>query len=292
MPVSAAERRFILNQLGQQAQDTMIRLWDAAGRFDDINFFEYISDAFPEIAIGFHQVAAEVAAGLFEEDFPGLRAAVAGPPAVEQLRKSAQWALGADGDDALTRLNGTMQRTIYNGDRETTIDSAYSNSMRWVRVARPNACAFCRMLASRSTLSDDLYRSEEAALRVVGRSVNLSIADRRMIASGQMTRDEALARRDEMQLTYQIGRRKGSPRAKRLRGGRTYGEKYHDDCYCTAKAIPGGSDPLEYLYQVEPEAAALAEQWNTEYVKARQASESGDPKKILAEWRTLSDDIA
>lgn len=287
MPISAAERRLVMAQLGQRAQQEIARLWDAAARFDDIDFAVFVADEFPDIANAAHQLAAEVSATFFEEDFPDLVATAAAAPPAEQWRSSAQWALGGDGVQGLQRLQSTLQRAVFDGDRQTTVQNAYSNGMRWVRVARPNACAFCRMLASRSTLSDDLYRSEEAALRVVGRSVNLSDADRRMIASGQMTRDQALARRDEMQLTYQIGRRKGSPRGRRLRGARQYGEKYHDDCYCTAKAIPSGADPIEILYQDEPEFAFLAEQWNNEYIKARSAAESGDPKKILSQWRQL-----
>ena len=300
MPISAAERRFVMEQLGNRAKEDMIRLWDAAGRLEDVDFFKYVSDAFPDIAIPYHQAAAEFAATAFEEDFPEIPGAplLAEPPATEALTKSAQWALGADGVKALDRMAGTLQRTTYNGLRDTTVVNAEANGMRWMRIARPNACAFCRMLASRT---DNLYRSEEAALGVVGRSVNLSIADRRMIASGQMTREEALARRDQMQLTYQIGRRKGSPRGRRLRSSegasktkkpQGYGDPYHDDCKCDAKAVPVNRNPIEYLYEVEPEAAFAAEQWNQEYEKARGKADSGDPRKILAEWRKLGDDIA
>lgn len=300
MPISAAERRFVMDQLGKRAKEDMIRLWDAAGRLEDIDFFEYVSDAFPDIAIPYHQAAAQFAATAFEEDFPEITATavLAETPPVESLKKSAQWALSADGRKALDRLNGPLQRTLYNGLRDTTAVNAEVNGMRWMRIARPNACAFCRLLASRT---ENLYRSEESALGVVGRSVNLSIADRRMIASGQMTREQALARRDEMQLVYQIGRRKGSPRGRRLRStegaSRTrnpqgYGEPYHDDCKCDAKAVPNGSNPIEYLYEVEPEAAFAAEQWNIEYIKAREKAKSGDPREILSKWRELGDDIA
>ncbi len=275
----------------------MIRLWDAAGRLADIDFFEYISDAFPDIVIPYHQLAAEFSASAFEEDFPEVVAtvavAVAEPPPVDKLRTSAQWALGADGRKALDRMNGTMQRAIYDGDRDTTVINAESNGMRWMRVARPNACAFCRLLASRTS---DLYRSEENALGVVGRSVDLSTADRRMIAQGSMTREEALARRDELESVYRIGARRFSPRARRLRNTtaknkRTYGDPYHDDCKCTAKAVPVDRDPIEYLFQEEPESAFAAEQWNTEYQKAREAAGSGDLNKILSEWRKLDASI-
>lgn len=300
MPVSAAERRFILEQLGQQAQSDMIRLWDAAGRFDDVDFFRYIAGTFPDIAIGYNQVAAEYAASWFEYDFPEIRADAvpAAAPVVDRLQKSAEWALGADGGKALDRLNGTMQRAIFDGDRQTTVANAEANGMRWIRQARPNACAFCRMLATRTDFNST-YRSAELnpetgeyETRVSGRSVNLSVGDRRAIASGQMTREEALARRDQMQLTYQIGAKKGSPRGRRPRGERKLGDKYHDFCYCTAKAIPVGADVMEVLYLEDPEYATQVDLWNTEYNKARSNSGSGDPKKILSEWRTFGDDIA
>ena len=284
MPISAAERAFVMEQLGKRAKEDMIRLWDAAGRFEDVDFFKYVSEAFPDIVIPYHQLAAQFSATAFEEDFPAITGAalLADSPDVDALTKSAQWALGADGRKALDRMAGTMQRHINNGLRDTTVVNAEANGMRWMRTARADACAFCRLLASRT---DNLYRSKENALSVVGRSVNLSIGDRRQIHSGQMTREEALARRDQMQLTYQIGSRKGSPRGKRLRGAKGYGDPYHDDCRCDAKAVPVGVDPIAYLYETEPEAAFAAEQWNTEYIKARDAAESGDPKKILAAWR-------
>jgi len=293
MPVSAAERRFIMDQLGNRAKQDMYDLWDRAAALADADFFRYVADTYPDIVIPYFELAAQFGAATFEEDFPDLRtpAVQADPPDAKVLIKSAEWALGADGRKALDRMEATARRWIYDGDRDTTVANAETLGLRWVRVARPDACAFCRLLASRSTSSDDLYRSKESALGVVGRSVNLSVADRRMIASGQMTREEALARRDQMQLTYQIGRRKGSPRGRRLRGTRKYGDKYHDDCKCTAKAIPAGADPLEVLYNDEPDFAFLAEQWNTEYIKARSAAESGDPKAILSQWRQLGDNI-
>jgi len=286
-------------QLGLRAKEDMIRLWDAAGRMEDVDFFTYVVDAFPGVVDPYQQLAAQISATLFEDEFPGAApAVVAALPAVEQLRKSAEWALGADGSAALDRLGGTIQRAVFDGDRQTTVVNAQRNGMRWIRVARPNCCAFCRMLATRMDL-DSTYRGAELntetgeyETRVAGRSVNLSIGDRRAIASGQMTREEALARRDEMQQTYQIGNRKGQARARSPRGVRRLGDKYHDDCYCTARAVPVGLDPLELLFEEDPDYATQVDMWTTEYNKAREASGSSDPKKILAAWRELGADIA
>ena len=294
MPVSAAERRFIMAQLGQRAKEDMIRLWDAAGRLEDIDFATYVVDAFPDLANAAHQLAAEVSATIFEEDFPAIASAAAVAPAlpVDRLKASAAWALGGDGIKGRDRLLGSLQRAVLDGSRQTTVLNAQANGMRWIRVARPNACAFCRMLATRAATTTDLYRSKESALTVTGRSVNLSVADRRMIAQGTMTREEALARRDQMQLTYQIGAKKGSPRGRRTKGSRKLEEKYHDDCYCDAKAIPAGADPMEILYLEDPEYATTVDVWTTEYNKARDNADSGDTKKILSAWRQFGPEIS
>lgn len=250
MPISAAENRFVMDQLTQRSRDDIVRLWDAALRLADVDFFSYVSDAFPDIVIPYHQLAAEFAASAFEEDFPTLTATavVADPPPVDALRKSAEWALGADGEKAIDRMSGTVQRHIYNGGRDTTALNAEAAGLRWVRVARPNACAFCRLLASRAA-ADEGYSSKSAAVSVVGR--------------------------------------RG-----RTRGKRKLGQQYHDDCRCTAKAIPADRTALDYLYEQEPEAAFNAEQYLNEYNKARDEADSGDTKKILSAWRGQADDIA
>jgi hypothetical protein len=101
----------------------------------------------------------------FEEDFPEIvKAPLLVPPLPpEQLATSAQWALGGDGVEAISRMAGTAQRAIYDGERNTTALNASRNGMRWVRVARPDACAFCRLLASRAA-SESQYNSERNAL--------------------------------------------------------------------------------------------------------------------------------
>lgn len=316
MAVSAAEKRFILDQLGRRAKEDMVRLWDAAGRTYGNNdeFVAFLVEAFPDLVDEFQQTAAQLAATVFEEDFPNLTPVVAEPLPRERLQSSMQWALGAFDREALDRLDGTIQRAIYDGERETTVLSAQANGMRWIRQARPGACAFCRMLATRTDF-DNTYRSAvlnpltgEYETRVVGRSVNLSLSDRRQIQAGNMTREEALARQDEIQRVYQISRRgkfrRGDVRTRRLRGDpagkklRTYGDKYHDDCRCTAKAVPAGIDVMDYLYSEEPDYATQVDVWRNEYIKAstnaapKNEFGAGDPKAILAEWRTFGDDIA
>ena len=240
MPISAAERRFVLDNLTRLAEADIQRMWRAAELQTDVEFAAYVTQAFPEIVDPYHQMAAQLGATFFEDDFPTITTAavMAAPLPEEQLAKSASWALAADGVKAISRMAGTTQRAIYDGERDTTALNASKNRMKWVRVARPDACAFCRLLASRAAAADSQYNSEQSA---------------------------------------------------RFRSD---GKKYHDDCRCTAKAIPRGEDPMDYLSATEPQFADLAAQWSNEYDKARDAAESGDPKKILTEWRTFSPEIS
>jgi hypothetical protein len=267
MPVSAAEHRLILDNLTRLAEADIQRMWRAAELQTDLEFAAYVTQAFPEIVDPYHQMAAQTAATIFEEDFPLLSTAtpvvVADPLPVEQLKKSAEWALGAEGTKAIDRMIGTTQRAVYNGDRETTISNANNRGMRWVRVARPEACSFCRLLASR-TATGTTYSGSGVALKIDPKT-GKPFADRRKttVVSGR--------------------RRTGSKQST--------GSEYHDHCHCVAKAVPARADPMEYLARTEPQAADLAAQWNNEYEKASKAATSGDVKAILSEWRTFGKEI-
>ncbi|AWH14405.1 head maturation protease [Mycobacterium phage TChen] len=223
--------------------------------------------------------AAEMSATWYELSAPSSTLAVetAASIPVERLTQSAEWALGAKGEQGLARLEGTVQRAVFDGARETTlINVAREPGSRWVRHARPEACAFCRMMATRHTNRKLWYRSEESALNVVGRSFQLTNADRRMIASGQATNEELLSRRESMD-TYVAGKRKGQKRVRAQRGKRAVGSKgYHDDCRCIAVEVRPGQDyePPEYV-----------QAWNEELAKAQANAGKNDARSILAAWR-------
>jgi hypothetical protein len=263
MPVSAAEHRLILDNLTRLAEADIRKMWRAAELQTDLEFAAYVTQAFPQIVDPYHQMAAQTAATIFEEDFPKQAAAapvlVADPLPVEQLAASAQWALTADGADAIDRMTGTAQRAIYNGDRETTVTNAESRRMRYVRVARPDACAFCKMLSARTVAGS--YYSGDGVRKKINPKTGKPYADGRLTTA-----------------VYGRGTRRGSKRAE--------GKEYHDNCHCVAKAIPARTDALEYLSRTEPQAADLAEQFNDEYEKAVAAAGGRfDPKTILSEWR-------
>lgn len=74
------------------------------------------------------------------------------------------WGPSPDVEAATTSLEGAVGRLILDAGRNTTIDNVASDRMAtgWAREARPDACWFCAMLATRGAV----YSSAAAAGRV------------------------------------------------------------------------------------------------------------------------------
>lgn len=173
MAVSAPERQYLLNQLGRLADADLNRLWERAiyltapprslglRRPPSISFGAIIEEGFPEVVDPYYQTAADLAATWFEESLPGSPyiAQPADPLPVDRLVLSARWALRGDGAAGLSRLQGTLQRAVFDGARQTTLLNVTATESKWARYASANACAFCRLLATRG--AD--YRSERTA---------------------------------------------------------------------------------------------------------------------------------
>lgn len=68
----------------------------------------------------------------------------------------------------ISRLAGATQRYVTNAARDTVTSNASREGVRWVRQAQPDACTFCRLLATRGYL-DGGYRTEASA-KFVGAS--------------------------------------------------------------------------------------------------------------------------
>lgn len=233
MTVSPAERQYILAQVNVLTAEQIALLWSHAEALPDINFAAYVKQAFPNVVTPFAVMAADLAANWFDETpSPTSYIAKPGPlPDLKQLESSADWALGANGRDAIARMQGTAQRAIFDTARDTIVSNvAAETGSRWARYASANACAFCRLLATRGNNlygSTTLYTSEQSALRVVGQGKDFST---------NFTAD---------------GKRKAGGQAEgvKLRGTQKLGDKYHDFCRCVAVEIrPGGSyEPPDYV---------------------------------------------
>ena len=90
-------------------------------------------------------------------------AAAPGPlPPPEQLQANADYALTTA--DPSGALSGTTERHVFTTSGETVAANADREHVRYARYASANACAFCRVLATRGPV----YTSEAAATRVSG----------------------------------------------------------------------------------------------------------------------------
>lgn len=104
-----------------------------------------------------------------DADIPRARVVPASEPGAPGAR-----VVPADGSPqqarVIARLSGAVQRYVTTAARDTVTSNAEREGVRWMRDAQPDACAFCRMLATRGTIgSDEGYLSEESAKFVVGR---------------------------------------------------------------------------------------------------------------------------
>lgn len=276
---SPSERQKLLAELNTLAVRDLVGVWRRA-LVADVDFAKFLLDAFPQIATTYSDLAADIAVRWYDTDTPQgqiYQARPVEPPPLVALQQSTAWALGATGDAALSRLAGTLQRTVFSGARDTIVANAsIEPGSRWARHASVNACGFCRLLATRHVGENaTFYRSAESAGEVVGRSIDLTAADRQAVAAGTMTREEALARRanyENAKAAERSGRRVGDSKIRRPRGNGKLGDKYHDHCHCISVEIRPGSD-----YTPPP----YVEQWNDDYLAARKVV-GGDPAKLSA----------
>lgn len=171
MATTPTERQEILTDLSTVAIRDLVTTWRRAALVDG-EFPELMAGAFVEVATTYAQVSATLAAQWYTESAPLLSyEPVLAAPNVEAFTQSAQWALGADGEAALNRMSGSAQRAVFDGARDTiTLNVQSEPGARWVRHARPDACAFCRLMATRHTNRRSWYKTATSAVDVVGRA--------------------------------------------------------------------------------------------------------------------------
>lgn len=176
------------------------------------------------------------------------------PPPRAQIESSVRWSMrparepeGAVDSTVTSRLTGMVQRHVANAARDTISENADLEGAKWYRLAQPDACAFCRMLAIRGPD----YLTEVSAVRVVGR------------------RSKSRGRAGEL-LGVQ-------------RGTRALGEKYHDDCRCVPVAVrPGDTwEQPDYLddWTEQYLKAAANSNGTTKSILAEMRKRSPDNKK-------------
>ena len=288
-PDDADTLQRLLTDLAILAIADTARFWRTYGQHPKIAVL--LPAALPELVSPYTQAAAMVTANWYDGLAPNLpfTAQPFGEIATERIAATANWSLAAP-VDPLDRLAGSVKRMTFDASRQTVVENAteemgdidhlddfdepesYPSGTRWVRYASSTACGFCRMLATRGAV----YRSESSAVSITGRSVNLTVSDRRRLRQGRgftpMSKidkaeiDEALERRSRYtswREARKVGKFAGDEKVSALRGARQRGAKYHDNCKCIAVPVrPGTSyEPPDYV-----------EKWEQDYIDAVRAS--------------------
>lgn len=156
-----------------------------------------------------------------------------------------------DPESATNMLSGGLSRVVMNAARDTVLGAVDTDPAApfYARHASANACAFCRMLATRG--AD--YTSAESAMYVGGRG----------------TSEETNVGRTRGRMALGV----------RPRGTQAIGEKFHDHCHCTVV-------PVFSLEDYEP--APYVKDWEEQYGDAHVTHGkygAVDLKQTLANWR-------
>lgn len=188
---------------------------------DGPHFADLLRKAFGEIVRPYAQAAGQVTTQWYGELAPD--SSYRPTPWLDlpdaRIDKTVDWSLNAPTkngwlsgtksevprDVTLGRLAGSSKRMVADGSRTTVIHNATKEGVRWARLAAEDACAFCRLLATRS--EKQLYRSHGVIVDEIG-----------------------------VHRTVVVGRHGHA------RGSRPIGETYHDHCRCVAVPIRAGAD--------------------------------------------------
>ncbi len=273
MPVlSPSEQQAAYSALSKLSQRDLATIWAKLSLGKPAKLADTLTEILDALVSRYGQAAASLAADWYEEaraaaGVSGSFAATAAPlPDVDRVGALSRWGVGPlfgaepNGALALSLLSGGLQRLVTGMGRQTTELSVATDPqvIGYARHASANACAFCRMLATRG--DDFRYTSEQSAGFVTGESLG-GKDYRKMRRTGVSSADILSGRRSRSSTKRPIG------------------EKYHDDCHCVPVPIWSSSD-------YEP--PAYVEQWRADYAAAREKSGSSKTGDILSAMRELT----
>lgn len=168
---------------------------------DTSNFPKLLKQALPEIVTPHAHAAAEITAQWYSELNP--TSAFEPAPVVnlapERLDKTVDWALYAPGEATpMDRVAGSSKRMVSDASRDTVITNAAQEGVRWARYASANACAFCRLLATRGAV---YTRENNAAFKAHDHDRCIAVPERGGTYTppdyvGQWEKDYLQARKD------------------------------------------------------------------------------------------------
>lgn len=258
-----ADYRADLGRLAALARRDLKAFLAETRGMDPARLRDVLEAILPDLDGPYTAAAAQVAAAFYDDlrPAPGVFAPVLADDVMspELAGVRARWGVGplftgGSIDDVESLLGGALQASIFDSARDTISGSAAADPVKvgYQRMARPGACAFCGLLASRGAV----YGDDSGRVKGRGSSRTGYDADGRRLRGG-------------------IG---GGVKP---RGSRAIGEKYHDDCKCVVVPVWAGTDMAELAASEE---AAFADK----YKLARNSASSSSTKDVLAAWRQIN----
>lgn len=117
-------------------------------------------ESYPELLDPYIAAAGQLTAEWYQSLSPTPFAVeVAAPPPKSALASNVRWALTQQ--DPVGAVVGSAERQVFTASRETVLENARREKVRFARYASANACSWCRVLATR----DPVYYSAENALK-------------------------------------------------------------------------------------------------------------------------------
>lgn len=162
---TATELRSLIVQLSDNAERDLALLW---AQLDAATVRDGLMDVLPSLVGQYGDASAAVTAEWYDEYRSNLnvRGTYAADLASPDLGAQALAGWGSqlaqtNWDTALAQIAGGLISRVMNASRATITDNAFRDPQArgWQRVARPDGCAFCQMLAGRG----HVYRSQGTA---------------------------------------------------------------------------------------------------------------------------------
>lgn len=174
LATSATQLQDMLTHLTEVQADELTRQFNSHSSLSAEQIRDFYLYAYPELVQEMGAVAEQVTtdwyAGLDPDSYYQPVPAPVAPGTPEALERDVKWAAGSlfasdsPPDQFVTRLVGAGTRHLFNRSRDTVTENTRREGVRWARQAHANACAFCRLSASRGPV----YSSRLAAQGTAG----------------------------------------------------------------------------------------------------------------------------
>lgn len=161
----------LLDEINALSQQDLVALWNTIEGLPRDEAWAVLSEVLPDIVGTYRSISTETAMLFYEETqgiaFSAEASRAAGQVNQDQLMANARWAFfNPSNVELLGVLGGIVQKHVIDGSRKYALDGFANAGTGWYRAARPGACSFCRMLATRAATEWGPYGSADAAATV------------------------------------------------------------------------------------------------------------------------------